>query len=194
MKKVYGVIILGCLLFVTSLFAADLDTVNKFSKLDDKINKALQNSAWHYVGKTFVRALWDDFKIAHENTEPELTSTRIHGKTPDIQDYSQYMGIYTRDNKKDAKIFLEIKKSDKGTFFVELAGYHYPAVATGKSIVFTTGTITSSTALPRLAAKPYCMLAMYMISRIEDTYFFLSTDAAPSEWVELFKDVEKGKE
>ena len=193
MKGIYGGIVLCCLLLTTSLLAADVDTVNKFRKLDDKINKALLNNTWDYVGKTFVRALWDDLKRAHENTKPELTSKRIHGKTPDIQDYSQYLGVYTRDNKKTTKAFLEIKKSDKGTFFVELAGYNYPAVATGKSIVFTTGTITSSSTIPQFAEKPYCMLVIYMISRIEGKYFFLATDAAPGKWVELFKDVEKEK-
>lgn len=185
---------LACLFFAANLFATDFDTAEKFRKLDDKINRALQNNEWHYVGKTFVRALWDDFKIAHENTKPELSSAKIYGKVPNIEDYSQYAGVYRRENKEDAKAFVEIKKSEKGVFFVELAGYHYPAVATGKSIVFTTGTIKSTPALPRLAAKPYCMLAMYMIVRIDGAYFFLAADASPNEWVELFKDVEKGKE
>lgn len=193
MKGIYGGIVLGCLLLTTSLFAADVDTVNKFRKLDDKINKQLLNNTWDYVGKTFVRALWDDLKRAHENDKPELSASRIYGKYPDIEDYSQYVGGYTRDKKKDTKVFVEIKKSDKGTFFVELAGYNYPAVATGKSIVFTTGTITSSTTLPKFAAKPYCMLSIYMISRIEGKYFFFSMDTPPNGWVELFKDVEKEK-
>ena len=193
MKGIYGGIVLGCLLLTTSLLAADVDNVSKFRKLDNKVNRQLKNNMWHYVGKTFVRALWDDYKVAHENTKPELTSTRIHGKTLDIQDYSQYVGVYTRDKKKTTELFLEIKKSNKGTFFVELAGYSYPAVATGKSIVFATGKITSFPTLPQFAAKPNCMLAIYMISRIEGKYFFLSTDAPPSKWIELFKDVEKEK-
>jgi hypothetical protein len=101
------------------------------------------------------------------------------------------VGVFKRDKKKTAKAFLEIKKSDKGTFFVELAGYSYPAIAINKSIVFTTGKITTSSTLPRLAQKPYCMLMFFSIARIDGKYFFLSPDKPPSKWLEIFKDMDK---
>ncbi|HUU41635.1 MAG TPA: hypothetical protein VMW42_11895 [Desulfatiglandales bacterium] len=194
MRWIYVVIVLGCLLLTTSLFAADVDNdkVSMFRKLDDKINKELNNDKWNYASRAFVQVLWDNYKQAHENTKPELSEARIYGKSPDIQDYSQYVGAYTRDKEKTPnKVFLEIKKSDKGTFFVELAGYSFPAVATGKSIVFANGTIASSPTLPQFAAKPYCMLKIFTIARIDGKYFFFSLDAPPGEWLEIFKDVEK---
>ena len=192
MRWICGGIVLSCLLLTTSLLAADLDYVSMFSKIDDKIYKQLKDDRWDYVGKTFIRALWGDYKRAHKNTKPELSGTKILGKSPDIEDYSQYVGAYIRDKKKTDKIFIEIKKSDKGTFFVKLAEYNYPAVATGKSIVFTTGIIQSAPILPQLNKKPYCMLKMFAIARIEDKYFFCSPEASPDKWVEMFKkDIQK---
>jgi hypothetical protein len=191
MKRIFGGIVLGCLLLITNLFAADVDDVYRFRKLDDKINKQLKRDQWNYASRTFIRVLWEDYKEAHENANPELSATSIYGKVPDIQDYGQYVGVFKRDEKKTSKAFLEIKKSDKGTFFVELAGYSYPAIATNKSIVFTTGKITTSTTLPRLALRPYCMLMFFTIARIDGKYFFLSPDKPPSEWLEIYKDVDK---
>ena len=103
----------------TNLLAAELDSENMFRKIDDKIYKQLKNDRWDYVGKTFVRALWGDYKRAHDNVNPELSGTRIFAKSPDIKDYSEYLGAYIRDKKQTDKIFIEIKKSDKGTFFVK---------------------------------------------------------------------------
>jgi hypothetical protein len=182
---------LSCLLLTTSLFAADLDSVSMFRKLDDKVSLQMRNKQWDYASKAFVRILWDDYKQAHENTKPELSAIKIHGKTPDIQDYNQYLGAYTRDKEKTDKVFLEIKKSDKDTFFVELAGYGYPAVATGNSIVFSNGTVEASPTLPRFAAHPYCTLKIFTITRIDGKYFFLSADDPPDKWLEIFKNVEK---
>ena len=192
MRWICGGIVLGFLLLTTNLLAAELDSENMFRKIDDKIYKQLKNDRWDYVGKTFVRALWGDYKRAHDNVNPELSGTRIFAKSPDIKDYSEYLGAYIRDKKQTDKIFIEIKKSDKGTFFVKLTEYNYPAIATGKSIVFTTGIIQSAPILPQLAEKPYCMLKMFAISRINGKYFFSSPEASPDKWVEIFKkDIQK---
>jgi len=194
MRWIYGGMVLGCLLLTANLFAADInnDKVSVFSKLDDKINKELNNDKWHYFSRAFVRVFWDDYKRAHENANPELSGTRIFGKSSDIKDYGQYVGAYSRDKEKTpAKAYLEIKKSNKGTFFVDLAGYSYPAIATNKSIMCATGLIGYSPSLPKLAARPYCILKMYSITRIDSKYFFFSLDAAPGEWLEIFKIVEK---
>ena len=191
MKWICGGIVLGCLLLTTNLLAADVDNAGKFRKLDDKINRDLKSNKWNYASKTFIRVLWDDYKQAHENTKPERSAVKIHGKTPDIKDYNQYVGVYIRDKEKTDKVFLEIKKSDKGTFFVELAGFSYPAVATGNSIVFSTGTIVSSPTIPQFTANEYCMLKIFMITRVDEKYFFLSVEDPPGEWLEIFKDVKK---
>ena len=189
MKMIYGGVVVGCLLLTANLFAAEGDTTDTFSKLNNKIIRQLKSDRWDYTTKMFVRVLWDDFKRAHENTQPELSATRIHGKLPDIQDYAQYVGVFKRDQKKTAKVFCRIRKSEKGRFFVEIAKYRYPAVAINKSIIFTTGKIVRSS-LPQLTEKPYCTLAIFTIARIDGKYFFISLESPPSKWLELFKDEE----
>ena len=135
MKRIYAGVVLGCLLLTANLLAAEVDTTDTFSKLNKKIIRQLKIDRWDYTSRMFVRVLWDDYKRAHENTQPELSATSIHGKLPDIQDYAQYVGLFKRDQKKTTKEFCKIKKSEKGRFFVELAVYRYPAVAINKSII-----------------------------------------------------------
>ena len=192
MRWMRGGIMLGCLLLTTNLFAADLDNTNIFRKVDDKINRELNDDKWHYFSRAFARLMWDDYKLAHENTKPALAKTRIQGKLPDIQNYDQYVGAYTRDKKKaPSKAYIEVKKSGKGTFFVDLAGTSYPAIATYNSIMFTTGVVGYSPALPQLTARPYCILKMYSIALIDGKYFLFSPDAPPSEWLEISRITKK---
>lgn len=193
MRWICGGIVLSCLLLTTGLFAADLDSVSMFGKLDKKISNQIRYKDWDYASQVFVRILWDDYKQAHENTKPELSAVRIHGKTPDIQEYSQYLGAYSRDKEKVDKVFLEIKKSDKGTFFVDLAGYAYPAVATGNSIVFSNGTVEASPDLPWFTKDPYCTLKTFTIIRVDGKYYFLSSGEPPNKWLEIFKKDIKAK-
>ncbi len=190
MKKISVGVLLGCLIFTTSLLASEVDNTYTFRKLNKKIIRQLKSEKWNYASRTFIRVLWDDYKRAHENTQPELSATSIHGKLPDIQDYAQYVGLFKRDQKKTTKAFLKIKKSEKGRFFVELTRNSYPAVAINKSIMFTAGKIMQSS-LPRFAVKPYCTLRIFTIARIDGKYFFFSLESPPSKWLELFKDVEK---
>jgi hypothetical protein len=190
MKRIYAGVVLGCLILTTNLLAAEVDNTDTFSKLNKKIIRQLKRDRWDYASRTFVRLLWDDYKRAHENTQPELSATSIHGKLPDIQEYAQYVGLFKRDQKKTTKAFCKIKKSEKGRFFVELTRNSYPAVAINKSIIFTTGKIMQSS-LPRLTAKPYCTLRIFTIARIDGKYFFFSLESPPSKWLELFKYVEE---
>lgn len=190
MKRICVGAILGCLICTTSLLAAEVDNTDMFRRLNKKIIRQLKRDRWNYASMTFVRVLWDDYKTAHESTQPELSATRIHGKVPDIQDYAQYVGLFKRDQEKTAKPFLKIKKSENGRFFVELARNTYPAVAVNKSIMFTTGKVTRSS-LPRFAVWPYCTLQIFTIARVDGKYFFFSLETPPSKWLELFKEVER---
>jgi hypothetical protein len=76
MKRMYVGVVLGFLIFTTSLLAGEVDNTYTFRKLDKKISDQLKGDRWNYASRTFVRVLWDDYKIAHENTQPELSATR----------------------------------------------------------------------------------------------------------------------
>lgn len=162
------------------------DSGSIFSELDAKIQRNLANDKWNEASKTFVAALWQDYRAAHLDPSKEATGRVTLGKEPDVQQYDDYLGTYVR-GADSAHPFLEVVKDEADGFHVKIEGHTIPAVLIGKTVVFTSGDVVHSP-LPSLAAKPYCTLEMFVIIRTEGKLFFGSPSVPPDKWMPLSKN------
>jgi len=164
-----------------------------FTELEIRITDNLKNAEWNSSSKTFVHALWEDYKKAHfDPTGQAITcnATFVGGiELPDRKIKSdEYIGSYGRG--KDAQhCFIKIFKSGDGRFFVEVEGHRIPAVARSKSIIFTTGSLETCP-FPDLGSKPYCTLDLHLIFRSEGQFYLTSPGRPKGKWEPLLKILE----
>jgi len=107
-KTLYSMVIL--LAFSSIVSAAESEPV---SALGNKILKNLENEQWDSSSKTFLLAIWNEYKQAHLYTTKNSVISGISGKMPDIKDYSEYLGTYTND-RYQGHPFVEISKDANG--------------------------------------------------------------------------------
>jgi hypothetical protein len=171
------------LCLATSAFAVETDP--GLSELDAKISASLARDIWDEAAKTFVRAIWKDYRDAHQSAVEDKSTHSIAGKLPEVQKYDDYLGTFSMDSDASRKS-LEIMSDKAGRFYVKLEGHTIPAVLRNKTVVFTTGDVVDS-CVPQLAEKRYCNLEFFVVIRTEGKLFLANPNAPPEKWTVLSK-------
>ncbi|MFW6162647.1 MAG: hypothetical protein ACODAJ_07735 [Planctomycetota bacterium] len=96
---------------------------------------------------------------------------------PQIQSYQDYVGSYGRGGRP----FLQVKTDAAGRFLVTLGGHTLPAVATNRSILFTTGDVVHAPRLPRLGPKAHAALEFFTLTRRKGRTLFTAPGLPPSQ-------------
>jgi hypothetical protein len=175
----FSLLTVAIAVLIGSAAAAEPDAVEK---LDAKIQKNLERDQWHPASKTFVQALWNDFKRNYE----ENKQSRDGRGGSDVKSYGEYLGKYVRaDGQQDRPLF-EITKTEQGRFVIKIENHETPAVASERNLVFTTGDVVYSD-LPRLSDKSYCTLEMYRLTRVKGEYLWSGIHERPTEGSKLKK-------
>lgn len=179
-----------CLVLASAMiqtFAAEPPT-DPESVLDAKIAKNLAGDRWDAASKTFVRAFWQDYKRAHRTPKADSGERKsLHGDMPDVKSYDEYVGSFSPPKRPGMK-YMQITKEESGRYFIKTGRHTTPAVPRNGTMVFTTGDVVYSN-LPRLAAKPYCTLEVYMIVRVKGKYYMTDLATRPSAGREIVKAV-----
>ena len=169
----FSLLAVATAVLIGSAAAAELDAVEK---LDAKIKAKLDRDQWHPASKTFVQALWSDFKRNYE----ENKQSRDGRGGSDVKSYDEYLGKYVRADGQQNRPMFEVTKTDQGRFLIKMGSHEAPAVASEGNLVFTTGDVVYSD-LPRLSDKSYCTLEMYRLTRVKGEYMMLGVHERPGE-------------
>ena len=181
MKNIAVLIVIS--LVCTSIVSAEES--DPVTKLESKILKNLEDEQWNSFSKDFVFNMWNEYRQAHLYTRKSQVTRSISGKRPDISDYNEYLGTFTRDPN-STRIFIEITKNSQGHFFVNLEENKIPAALTNDCVIFTTGDIVYSKK-PQFGEKPYCTLEMIMVIRTNGKFYIASQESSSDQWMEITK-------
>jgi hypothetical protein len=155
-----------------------------FSHIDKNIMTKLPTTdKWNAASKSYVQAVWLDFKSCHLNPSHETRFSSIFGKIADTKDYNAYVGTYSihypiqsKSSKQPLKIY---KKGSR--FFVEMQGLKLPAIARNRCIFFTSGQVVFSD-LPRMGSGAHCRLVINMVMYSEGKYYLSEVSMPSSAW------------
>jgi hypothetical protein len=162
-----------------SVIAAEPDALEE---LDAKIQKNLDREQWHPASKAFVQSLWSDFKRTYEENK-QSPDGRVRG---DVKSYDEYLGKYGRGEAQQVRPMFEVIKTDQGRLVIKMGSHEAPAVASERTLVFTTGDVVYAD-FPRLSDKSYCTLEMYRLTRVNGEYMMLGVHDRPSERNKIMK-------
>ena len=175
-RMLIWIVLAGC----AAAAAGERAGPDPFKELDAKLAGSLERDKFSQASRDFVQALWGEYKTAWRKNEQKMDWRGAGGKAaPRIRSYQEYVGKYSRG----ARPILEVATDPAGRFLAKLEGHTIPAIATNRSILFTSGDVVYAPTLPRLGPKPHAVLEFFTLTRQQDRYVFTSPGAPLSRAV-----------